>query len=89
MQHSHPPTKTETMEKHRVEIFIDNESHISPHHTTGSALYTLGKVRTNYELLAERKRGDDVPVPNSTAPVSVREHERFHSVPIDLNPGAH
>jgi hypothetical protein len=75
-------------DKHQVEIFIDNVSHPSPKHTTGAALYDLGKVKPNYELLAERKRGDDLPIANTTAPVEVKDQERFHSVPVDLNPGA-
>lgn len=71
-----------------VEIFIDNKRRESPRHTTGAALYTLGEVKPNYELLEERKHGDDLPIPNNSTPIEVHHDERFHSVPIDLNPGA-
>ncbi len=71
-----------------VEIKIDNETRRSPEHTTGEALYVLGRVQEGYELLEERQHGDDVPVPKDGTEVNVHEGERFHSVPIDLNPGS-
>lgn len=71
-----------------VEITIDGKGRRSPKHTTGAALYTLGEVQANYELLEERQHGDDIPIANDPVPIEVHQGERFHSVPIDLNPGA-
>jgi hypothetical protein len=72
-----------------VTISIDGHEHKSPEHTTGSALYVLGHVDSNtHDLFKEvHGHGEDELVPNTNAPIDVKNGEHFFSAQKKLNPG--
>jgi hypothetical protein len=63
-----------------VRVHIDQRPHHSPNPTTGAALYRLGSVQSDFELLKEVE-GDreDTPVANDATPVHLKEDDHFHS----------
>lgn len=72
-----------------VHITIDNHGYESPEVTTGAALYSLGRVKAEYDLFREVPgKGDDELIPNSGAAVRVHAGELFYSAKRTLNPGA-
>jgi hypothetical protein len=74
---------------HTVKIYIDRVEKTSPVHTTGIALYTLGAVPNDYVLFREiQGHHDDELVPNTEAPVHLKEWEHFYSAQAKLNPGS-
>jgi len=65
---------------HLVRIHINREAYKSPNHTTGEALYELGKV-SKHEKLYREVSGDeeDKLVPRDDAHVYLKEDEHFYS----------
>jgi hypothetical protein len=75
--------------KEEVVIFIDDKEKRSPNPTTGHALYVLGCVNSQtYDLFRETHgKGDDELIPDSDAPIKLKEGERFFSLKKKLKPG--
>lgn len=74
---------------HGVPITIDKEHLRSPEHTTGKALYTLGKVPPGYELWLEVKGpGDDILIANDETKVEVKAGSHYYTAKSTLNPGS-
>jgi len=72
-----------------VKIYIDRIEHESPEHTTGAALYVLGKIdAAKYDLWREvQGKHDDELVENNANPIKLKEWEHFYSAQKSLNPG--
>lgn len=65
---------------HEVRVHIDQEVHMSPHRTTGIALYALGRVAEGLELFKEvGGNREDTAVPKDTTELHLKEDEHFHS----------
>ncbi len=79
------------MEKHpheEVPITIDKQPKKSPDPTTGSALYILGGISTQYDLFREtRGQGDDELIPNNNTEIILKPGDHFYSAQKSLNPG--
>jgi hypothetical protein len=71
-----------------VTIIIDKEHKRSPNPTTGKALYVLGNVPSDYELLQEvRSAGDDQVIPNDDTVIELKDGDIFYTSKRKLNPG--
>lgn len=72
-----------------ITIHIDKKVEKSPSPTTGAALYVLGNVGADYELLREvHGKGDDEPIANDATPVVLKNGDKFYTAQRTLNPGA-
>ena len=75
-------------EHNTVNITVDTQHLVSPNPTTGHALYELGKVPAGYDLYREvHGKGDDELIPNSNAPIELKNGEHFFTTKQSLNPG--
>ncbi len=74
------PHERDHQHRHEVRIHINGEAYRSPNPTTGEALYTLGNIPKDFELLREA-HGDheDKVVLNGKEIVHLREDEHFYS----------
>ena len=71
-----------------VSIHIDKVQYKSPSPTTGAALYVLGKVAAGYDLFEEVPGpGDDNPIANDAAVVSLKNGTHLYTAKQTLNPG--
>jgi hypothetical protein len=81
--------RAEESHNHTVKIYIDRAEKISSARTTGTALYKLGPVPSEYVLFREMEgRRDDELVPKSYTPIHLKEWEHFYSAQAKLNPGS-
>jgi hypothetical protein len=66
--------------KHDVRIHIDREIYESPNPTTGAALYKLGQIPADIELLrsAEGDLEDEL-IPNDVTEVHLKPNDHFYS----------
>lgn len=72
-----------------VTIHIDSKEKKSPNPTTGAALYTLGEVKSGYELFREIPgKGDDELIKNDAGRVELKNGQHFYSADQSLNPGS-
>ena len=75
--------------KNEVPITIDHKHYKSPDPTTGSALYILGSVPSDYDLWKEvHGQGDDEVIPNNGTIIDLKPADKFYTAQRTLNPGA-
>ncbi len=71
-----------------VPIKIDKNNLQTPNPTTGTALYAIGTVGDEYELWLEVPGpGDDLPIANDSASLTVKAGSHFYTAKKKLNPG--
>jgi hypothetical protein len=66
--------------KYAVRIHINRKPYESPNPITGAALYELGHISSEYELIRE-VHGDheDVPIPRDEREIHLKQDEHFYS----------
>jgi hypothetical protein len=69
-------------------VQIDSQHYELPEDTPGTALYTTGGVRPDYDLFREvHGPGDDEFIANSAVLVHLHSGDQFYSAKRTLNPG--
>jgi hypothetical protein len=68
-------------EKNEVAIHIDKKEYKSPNPTTGSNLYKLGEVGSDYDLFEEISgQQNDTLIPNNEAEIHLKNGGHFYTV---------